>query len=220
MMNCRESLGAMFLLGMLASSGAQAQYYLGVEAGRERLSFRPEYSYVNGDPNDRYDNRAHGAVLGAVGGYRWQSAGDFSLGLEGRLSVSNTDWELTLSEPARFRYDVPVSVAVGLLPTYRVTENFSLFAETGLALGKIRERKTTSNATRSRYDVSTWRPGFVAGVGMRYAMGDGWSVRAGYRRTWYKAHDFNTHRADGSQVEAVSSKVVQSTVTLGLIREF
>lgn len=67
MMNCRESLGAMFLLGMLASSGAQAQYYLGVEAGRERLSFRPEYSYVNGDPNDRYDNRAHGAVLGAVG---------------------------------------------------------------------------------------------------------------------------------------------------------
>ncbi len=220
-MNCRKWLAAAVpLLGVLASSGVQAQYYLGVEAGREHLSFRPEYSYVNGRPNDRYDNRAHGALAGAVGGYHWRGAADFSLGVEGRLSVSDSDWKTTLPEPARFRYDVPVSVAVALLPTYRVTENFSVFAETGLALGRIRARKTTPDATRSRYDDASWRPGVVAGVGVRHAMGDGWSVRAGYRRTWYKAHDFNTYRADGSQVESVSSKAVQSTLKLGLMREF
>lgn len=219
--NCRKWIGAVVpLLGVLASPGVVAQYYLGVEAGREHLSFRPEYSPVHGGPNDRYDNRANGSVAGVVGGYRWQGRADFSLGVEGRLSVSDTDWKLTLPEPARFRYDVPVSAAMALLPTYRVTENFSVFAETGLALGKIRLRKATTNAVRSRYDVSTWRPGIVAGVGMRYAIGGGWSVRAGYRRTWYKEHDFNTYRADGSQVEAVSSKVVQSMTTLGLMREF
>lgn len=208
------------LFGVLASQGAAAQIYLGFEAGHENLSFKPEYRFVDGDPNKTYENPANGSLAGMVGGYHWKPAADFSLDVQGRLSVSDTEWTLALPDPAAFRYDIPVNVAVSLLPAYRLNENFSVFAEGGLALGKIRERKSTAYATGSRYDDVTWRPGILAGFGLSFAMGDGWSVRAGYRRTWYQNHDYDTHDAAGTQVETVTSRVVQSTTTLGLIREF
>ncbi|GAB1392789.1 hypothetical protein MASR1M60_09520 [Rhodocyclaceae bacterium] len=208
------------VLGAVASQGVAAQYYLGVEAGREHLSFKPEYRFMNGTPNQTFDNQADGSNAGLVGGYHWKSAKDFSLDVQGRLSFSNSEWTMVIPEPASFRYDLPVNVAVSLLPTYRLTENFAVFAEAGLALGKIREHKSTSNATRSAYDVSKWRPGVVAGFGMSLALDERWSLRAGYRRTWYRDHDFDTHRADGTQIETVTSRVVQSTKTIALIREF
>jgi opacity protein-like surface antigen len=208
------------VLGAVASPGVAAQYYLGAEAGHEHLSFRPEYRYVDGAPRDRYNNRASGSTAGVLGGYRWKTARDVSLDVQGRLSVSNGDWTMALPEPAKFRYDLPVNVAVSVLPAYRLTDNFAVFAEAGLALGKIRERKSTTDATRSAYDVSKWRPGVVAGLGMSLTLDERWSLRVGYRRTWYRDHDFGTHRADGTRVETVTSRVVQSTTTIGLIREF
>lgn len=221
MSNCRKWIGGIAaLLGTLASQGAAAQYYLGIEAGREHLSFKPEYRFVSGAPNQTFDNRAAGSMAGVVGGYHWKTAQDFSLDVQGRLSLSNAAWTLSLPEPASLRYDLPVNGAVSLLPRFHLSKNFSVFAEAGLALGKIRERKSTSNVARSSYDEDKWRPGVVAGLGMSLAMSDGWSLRAGYRRTWYKDHDFNTYRADGTQIEAVTSRVVQSTTTIGVIREF
>lgn len=212
--------GALTTVGILASQGVAAQYYLGVEAGHEDLSFKPEYRFVSGAPDRTFDNQAEGLVASVVGGYRLTSTNDFSLDAEGRLSISNSDWTLSLTEPASFRYDLPVNLALSLLPAYRISKNFSVFAEAGLALGKIRERKSTESPDKSRYDEETWRPGFIAGFGISLAVGDGWSLRAGYRRTWYKNHDFYTYDANGTQVETVTSRVVQSTTTLGLIREF
>lgn len=212
--------GAVAVVSALGAQGAAAQYYLGVEAGRDHLAFQPEYRFVNGAPQQTYDNRASGAAFGVVGGYRWQSSRDFTFDVQGRVSVSNAEWTLDLPEPASLRYDVPMNVAVALLPAFRVSDKLSVFAEAGLALGKIRERKSTTNVTRSHYDVDKWQPGFVAGFGLDLALDERWSVRAGYRRTWYKDHDFNTYRADGSQVEAVTSEVRQSLTTIGLFRTF
>lgn len=208
------------VVGAVASPGVAAQYYLGAEAGHEHLSFRPEYRYLNGAPSDRYDNRASGSIAGVLGGYRWKTAKDVSLDVQGRLSVSNSEWTLALPEPAKFRYDLPVNMAVSLLPAYRLSEHFAVFAEAGLALGKIRERKSTTDAARSAYDVSRWRPGVVAGLGMSVTLDEQWSLRVGYRRTWYRNHDFDTRRTDGTRVETVTSRVVHSTTTIGLIREF
>ena len=122
--------------------------------------------------------------------------------------------------PSSLRYDLPVNVAISLLPAFRVSDKFTVFAEAGLALGKIRERKVTTNVAMSGYDEDKWRPGIVTGFGVSLALDDRWSLRAGYRRTWYKDHDFNTYRANGTQVEAVTSRVVQSTTIIGLIRKF
>ncbi|WP_201211131.1 outer membrane beta-barrel protein [Rhodocyclus purpureus] len=214
----RWILAAAGAVSVLAAQGVEAQYYLGAETGREHLSFKPEYRFVNGDPAASYHNEGAGSTTGMVGGYHWKSARDFSLDVQGRLSVSNADWEMSLAEPASFRYDLPVNVAVSLLPSFRLTEHFAVFAEGGLALGKIRERK--SAVTTSQYDVEKWRPGIVAGVGVSLALDERWSLRAGYRRTWYQNHEFDTYLADGTRVETVTSRVVQSTTTIGLIREF
>ena len=206
------------VLGAAASQGVAAQYYLGAEAGREHLSFKPEYRFVSGAPNRSFDNQADGTVGGVIGGYHWQSAPDFSLDVQGRVSVSNTAWKAELPEPASLRYDLPLAMSVSLQPAFHLSNGFSVFAETGVALGKIHERKTA--VTTSMYDVVKWRPGFVAGFGMRLALDARWSLHAGYRRTWYRDHTFNTYRANGTQVETVTSRVVQSTMTMGLVRAF
>lgn len=78
---------------------------------------------------------------------------------------------------------IPVNVAVSLLPTFQVSEKIALFAEAGLALGKIQERKPA--VTTSMYDVRKWQSGYVSGAGMSFAVDDQWSARIGYRRTWY-----------------------------------
>lgn len=221
MSNCwKWIVGIPALLGALASQGAAAQYYLGIEAGSGHLSFKPEYRFVSGAPNQTFDNQADGSVVGMIGGYHLKTAKDYSLDVQGRLSVSDNAWKLSLPEPASLRYDLPLNMAVSLLPVYRLSENFAVFAEAGLALGKIRERKSTSNVTRSSYDEDKWRPGVVAGLGMSLALDDRLTLRAGYRRTWYQDHEFDTHTANGTQVEAVTSRVLQSTTTIGLIREF
>ena len=113
-----------------------------------------------------------------------------------------------------------IAALLGALTSHGAAAQYYLGVEAGLALGKIRERKATTNVTMSGYDEDKWRPGVVAGLGMSLALDERWSLRVGYRRTWYKDHDFDTYRADGTQVEAVTSRVVQSTTTIGLIREF
>lgn len=221
MLNYQKCMGAVVaVVGVLASQGVAAQYYLGVEAGHEHLDFEPKYRFVNGTPNESFENHANGAALGLLGGYHLLSTKDYALAVQGRLSVSNADWKLRLDEPASLRYDLPMNVAVSLLPTFRLSEKFSVFAEVGLALGKIREHKSTGNVNSSSYHEDKWRPGMVAGLGLSFALDERWSVRAGYRRTWYKDHDFNTYRANGTQVERVTSRVEQSSTTLALIRAF
>jgi opacity protein-like surface antigen len=169
-------------------------------------------------PNSTFDNQADGSIGSIVTGYHWKSGKILSLDLQGRLSVNSNSWQMALPEPASFRYDLPLNLAVSLLPSFHLSEKFAVFAEAGLALGKIREQKTA--ATTSRYDVEKWRPGIVAGFGLHLALDERWSVHAGYRRTWYQDHEFATYLANGTQVETVISRVVQSTSTMVLVREF
>lgn len=82
---------------------------------------------------------------------------------------------------------------------------------------------SSSSAAENYYagaEIAEWQPGGVAGAGTSIAVADQWSVRIGYRRTWYKELRYNTFLADGTQVETNSSKLVQSMWNLGLIREF
>ncbi len=206
-------------LCLVAGNGMAAEsYYVGVEIASEHLSFGPDISFVNGRPDRSFDDQAYGSSVGVLAGYRWKAGPDFSIALQGRLSTGDTAWKQELPEPASFKYAVPVNAAVSLLPTFHASENLALFAEVGLAMGKIQERK--SAVVTSQYDVEKWQPGGVAGAGMSVAVADQWSVRIGYRRTWYQELRYNTYLADGTQVETNSSKPVQSMWNLGLIREF
>jgi len=211
--------GAVIALCLAASNGAAAQgYYVGAEIGSEHVSFQPLYRFANGAPNLSFDDQVYGSGVGVLAGYRWKAAPDFSIALQGRLSASDAAWKLELPEPASLKYAIPVNVAVSLLPTFQVSEKIALFAEAGLALGKIQERK--SAVTTSMYDVQKWQSGYVSGAGMSFAVDGQWSARIGYRRTWYKELSYDTHLANGTKVEMVSSKAVQSMTSIGLIREF
>ncbi len=214
-------LGAVTAVGMglLASNGMAAQgYYVGAEIGREHVLYQPEYSFVNGTPNESYDNKADGLGGGLLAGYLWQTGTAFSIAVQGRLSAGDAVWELDIPEPASFRYAIPVNGALSLLPTFQVSKRVALFVEVGVALGKIEERKSAT--ATSMYDVGEWQPGGIAGAGVSFAVDDRWSVRIGYRRTWYKEFSYDTHLANGVRVETVSDQPVQGLTSIGLIREF
>lgn len=203
-----------------ASPLAMANYYVGAEVAREHLLFKTNYSFVNGTPQDVYHNRETDTLTSVLAGYRWVSADRYALSLQGRLSVSDTNWTLSIPEPAAFRYDLPVSGAVSLLPSYRLNNKLTVFVETGLAFGQVRERKTTTNPASSRYDESSWQPGLVAGFGVSVDLAKSWSVQAGYRRAWYGDIDYPTYDASGTQIETVSSRAVQSATSLAIVHQF
>lgn len=205
--------------GAIISQPVAAQSYVGVEIGRENISFEPTYQFLIGGGDQSFHNRASGAVGGVVVGYRWKPAQGLSWDLHGRLSGSDNAWRLALpEESATFRYDLPVSLSFSLAPVWQVSDKVALFAEAGLAIGRIREQKLAP--ITSRYDVQTWRPGLLAGLGARVALDDRWALRLGYHRIGYRAHDFDTFDATGSQVEAVRSRVTQRETTLAVIRAF
>lgn len=206
-------LGLSPTIGAAASGG-----YLGAEVGYERVLYQPEYRFVSGAANRTFDDKADGLGGGVLAGYRWQTAEKFSIAMQGRLSASDAVWELDLPEPASFRYAIAVNAALSVLPVYHISPRVALYAEAGVALGKIEERK--SAAVTSRYDVDEWQPGLIAGAGMSLAVSDHWSVRLGYRRTWYKEFRYDTHLANGTKVEEVNAKTVQSLSSIALIREF
>lgn len=216
-------IGAASVACLIAANGVAAQtYYVGAEVGGEQVSFPTDYAFASGGPNESYDNRANGTSGGVLAGYRWEVAPGVSIALQGRLSVSDTAWKMDLADQTSFKYAIPVNAAVSLLPIYRVSDKVALFVEAGVALGKIQERKSAVSTSMypSLYDVRKWQPGGIAGVGISLAMDEKWSLRIGYRRTWFKEFSYDSHLADGTQVETVSASPVQSVTSLGLIRDF
>ena len=216
----RWLLSAVIALGVVVSNDARAQnYYLGIEVGNEHVSFNPDYSFVSGAANRSFDNEASGTGVGVLAGYHWKVAPNFSISLQGRLSTSNADWKLDLAEPASLEYAIPMTAAVSLLPTFQASEKISLFAEAGIAMGKIQERK--SAVSTSRYDAQEWLPGVVAGAGMNIAMDEQWSVRIGYRRAWYNKLTYDSHLCQRNTCGDDSRQPdLQSMLSIGLIREF
>ena len=213
------TLSALVIAGAIVSQPATAQSYVGIEIGREDISFKPNYQFVNGSADQSFHNRASGAIGGLVVGHRWKPAQGLSWDLHGRLSGSDNAWRLALpEESATFRYDLPVSLSFSMAPVWQVSDKVALFVEAGVAIGRIRERKQAP--ITSHYDIRTWRPGLLAGLGAHVALDDRWALRLGYHRIGYRARDFDTFDAAGRQVEAVRSRVTQRETTLALIRAF
>ena len=217
-------------LMLFTAQAAIAQPFMGVELGHERLLFEPSYVQHNTPPappeKSRYEDRASGTRASLLVGTETMMGKDFSVAVQGRISVSNSDWTANIlegpdgnKEISRFRYDIPFNIAVTVLPTYHVSPKVALFAETGAALGQIRERRISRAPTG--YDETSWRPGLVAGLGMLYKLDEQWSVRLGYQATWYRKDEFDANRSDTLVgTETMTSRVRQTVTTLGLIRKF
>ncbi|MDX5444883.1 MAG: outer membrane beta-barrel protein [Zoogloeaceae bacterium] len=192
--------------------------YGGIEMARERLRFAPEYT-VNGTPDGRYVNRATGTAGSLFAGHRRNLSSAWSLAFEARLTASDTRWRLHIpDEPASLRYDIPYSASLTVQPTFHASERVSLFVEGGLALARIRERK--SGSPLSNYDKHDWRPGLAVGAGVNLRLGEAWSARVGYRQARYRELSYASRDAGGNVVERIRDKPEQSAWYVGVLRSF
>lgn len=211
--------GALAAATLLAGPALADGYYAGVEGARERLRFEPHYYEADGTPDGSFVNRARGRAGALFGGHRWTLSPDFSLAVEARLATSDTRWRLRIpDEPASLRYDIPYSASLTLQPAWHFNERVALFAEAGIALGRIHERKWDSPA--STYDERRWRPGAVLGVGLSLRLGDAWSARLGYRETRYRTLRYEGRDGGGNVIERIHDKPRQAAWHLGLMRHF
>jgi opacity protein-like surface antigen len=217
-------ISALALFCSVGSSAVMAQYYVGIEGGSERQMFKQEYTALSSGELQTFEDEAKGSTGGVLLGHRWKVSKAFFLALQGRVSVSDSEWTLNLDIPeesAKFRYDMPLSTGVSILPMFHLTDDLTVFAEGGIAYSRIREQKSQGDGQPvfSVYNIDQWKPGLIAGVGVSLALDQHWSIRLAYRRTWYKDLTFSTEK-DGTAVEEIRSTVVQSTATIGLVRQF
>lgn len=193
--------------------------YFGVELSRERLKFEPHYYLLDGTPDGSFTNRARGTGGALFGGHRWSLGSAFSLAVEARLAANDAKWTLRLpDEPATFRYSVPLSAGLVLQPTAHLSDQVSVYAEGGVAMAQVRERK--SAPATSAYNVSRWRNGTILGAGVNVKVGEGWTARLGYRESRYAAVRYTARLSDGTPVERIRDKPVQTGWYLGLARTF
>lgn len=217
-MNAQTPIVAAIAALACSSAGAQ-DFYVGMEGARERLTFKPDYYTLAGEPDNQFANRARGQAGGILAGIRWQSGTRAAISIEGRLSASNTDWTLRLpDEPASFRYAIPYSAAVVVQPSLRLSDRVSVYAEAGLVAGRIQERKSAPNT--SRYDERRWRSGTVLGAGIEIRFDSLWSARAGIRKTRFDTLSYTSHLPDGTPAERIRDRPEQHVTHIGLIRRF
>lgn len=117
----------------------------------------------------------------------------------------------------RLRYDIPYSASLTLQPAYHLSDRLAMFAEAGLALGRIHGRKWAS--PDSTYDERRWRPGLVLGTGVSLRLGDAWSARLGYRETRYRKLRYEGRDAGGTVIERIRDKPRQAAWHVGLVRD-
>lgn len=204
--------------GLVSFDAVADGFYGGIDIARERLRFAPEYT-VNGNPDGRYVNRATGAAGSLFAGHRRNLSPAWSLAFEARLSASDTRWRLRIpDEPASLRYDIPYSASLTVQPTFHASERVSLFVEGGLALARIRERK--SGSPLSNYDERDWRPGLAVGAGVNLRLGEAWSARFGYREARYRNLSYASRDAGNNVVERIRDRPEQSAWYLGVLRSF
>ena len=118
----------------------------------------------------------------------------------------------------RLRYDTPYSASLTLQPAYQLSDRVAMFAEAGLALGRIHEHKWAS--PDSTYDERRGRPGLVLGAGVSLRLGDAWSARLGYRETRYRELRYEGRDAGGTVFERIRDKPRQAAWHVGLVRDF
>jgi opacity protein-like surface antigen len=205
-------LAAGFLLATPAHAG---EWGIGVELGYGEQTFEPNYSFYNGRPDRGYTNRAYGVDTALFAEYRVHLSSAFSVGALGRVGGTPSKWKLSTSEPARLTYDIPVNVALSLVPALHVDDMTALFGELGLAGGYVQYRKESS--VSSWYDQRGWRPGVVVGGGIERKLVDSVSARAFFRYTAYQSRAFDTTGPGGRLVERLNDAPSAVSWGLGLI---
>ncbi|WP_028325053.1 outer membrane protein [Desulfatirhabdium butyrativorans] len=208
-------LVALLVAPMLLVASADAGFfYAGTEIGYAETRFEPQYSYMDGSPNDRYVDLAYGQTGSLIFGYMRPLGAGLSMGLQGRIGLSNDEWTLYTNEPAHLTYRIPYSYAFGLRPALRISDSLSVFFDGGIGQGNIQEKKESPFA--SRYDINEWKLGYTAGAGIEYHLSSVWSMNFSYRYTAYDRLSYDSYMPNGSHWETVEDEPKTQVFSFGL----
>lgn len=204
-------------LRFVASADA-GSFYAGTEIGYVETRFEPQYSYMDGSPNDRYLDPAYGQTGSLIFGYMHPLASGLSVGLQGRIGLSNEEWTLDTGESAHLAYRIPYYHSIGIRPAIRLSDSLSVFFDGGIGQGNIQEKKESPFS--SRYDINEWKPGYTAGAGIEYHLSSVWSMNFSYRYTAYEKLSYDSYLPNGSHWETVEDEPQTQVFSFGLTLYF
>lgn len=202
----------------LAASAHAGEWGAGLELGYGKQTFKPLYNYYGGYPSDSFTNRAYGAEAALFAEYRVHLSPVFSVGALGRVGGTPSGWSLDTNEPAHLAYDIPVNVALSVVPAVHLDDMTALFGELGVAGGYVRHRK--ESPVWSSYDQRGWQAGLVVGGGIERALAESVLARAFFRYTAYQERAFNSFGPGGSAVERIKDAPYAVSWGLGLMKRF
>ncbi|PWC35311.1 outer membrane beta-barrel protein [Azospirillum sp. TSO22-1] len=203
---------------LLATSAHAGEWGVGLELGYGKQTFKPHYTYYGGHPDDRFTNRAYGPEAALFAEYRVHLSPVFSVGALGRVGGTPSEWTLDTNEPAHLAYDIPVTVALSVVPAVHLDDMTALFGELGVAGGYVRHRK--DSPVWSSYDQRGWQAGLVVGGGVERALTESVSARAFFRYTAYQERAFNSVGPAGNAVERIKDAPRAVSWGLGLMKRF
>jgi len=204
----------------LSIEGKAQGWFAGVEGGYIKHEFNPKYTFVGGGSAEFHDT-SDGLELGLVAGYDFAVAERFSLLTQFRGAWNNSEWTLFLpGEPARFKYDNPVTLGLSAQPTFKISDKLGIFAELGILEGKFNEEKRSPSSIRSSYDFSDWIFGYTLGGGISYRFTDALECRLGYRKTIYNDFSYAARFPSGSRRSTVRDEPESESFTLSFLYRF
>ena len=195
------------------------QSFFGLDLSYTETTFEPQYTFTYDRPPVGYKNIAYGTDLDLLGGYRFQLAPLFSVGVGGSLGISTAEWSTDTTDPiAHLEYRLPYRLFATVQPAVHLLNRFRLFGELGIGSGYIEEKK--DSFLRSRYDESRWLWGYRLGAGIGYEFMRDTEISVAYRYTGYEDFSYQTHLPDGTHWETVTDEPYSNQVVMSLIRKW
>ncbi len=227
-MTKRLLAGVIFLLvSLLGNTICTGQWFAGLEAGNIEHEFRPEYTFVIGEPQ-KFINRTDGYEFGFTGGYRFSGFSErYFLSVQGQLSLNKVKWTFDIVDaypgteaggPANFQYDIPAVFNISICPELILLKNFSITGEIGMGKGYIREKKESETSTS--YDITEWTTCYSFGGGIKYRTGRKMDFYLMYRGNYFSRFSFESFFPGGLKWENISDKPVSSSLKIGILYSF
>ena len=210
-----------------ADDEAPGRWFVGAEGGFVSHRFETTYEYMNGGASDQYVDRANGGEIAVAFGYAIPLNKQFSVDILGRIAGNNAEWTLdTVDEysgtdkggPARLTFEIPYFYDAMVRPHISLPANFSLFGEAGLRYGYLHFKKVSDSSTR--YEISEWTPGFVAGGGLQFDALRNLSLYVTYRYATFDSGNTESVFPDGTPWEKVEVKSRTQSVGVGAVYVF
>ncbi|WPL16614.1 Opacity protein [Thiorhodovibrio winogradskyi] len=199
-----------------ATKGVAAEgWYLGSELMVTGIEFKPKVRFANGRASEHFEDDAWGRGFAFIAGRQFRLLSELSLGAQARIAFNDGEWTKETTNTS-IRYQAPRSIALSLLPEYRLTSALSAFGELGVAHGHLNYRKSSrkpDSITNYDHESDTW--GYVLGLGLRWKLNSQLDMHASYRYTAYERQHFTGRVLSGFGSESFTDSPITSDIALG-----